>query len=68
VSSQPSSNESNSITANYRGQQSLSRADLVTETTEQRAVERMFENAIQACADLATHIAATDFDFSRSNS
>lgn len=23
----------------------------------------MFENAIQACADLAKHIAATDFDF-----
>jgi uncharacterized protein YutE (UPF0331/DUF86 family) len=23
----------------------------------------MFENAIQACADLAKHVAATDFDF-----
>jgi uncharacterized protein YutE (UPF0331/DUF86 family) len=44
-------------------QQSLSRTDLLTETTEQRAVERMFENAIQACADLAKHIASTDFGF-----
>ena len=44
-------------------QQSLSHTDLVTGTTEQRAVGRMFENAIQAYADLATHIAATDFDF-----
>lgn len=44
-------------------QQSLSHTDLLTETTEQRAVERMFENAIQACADLAKHIASTDFGF-----
>lgn len=29
-------------------QQSLSQEDLLTDTTEQRAVERMFENAIQA--------------------
>lgn len=28
-------------------QQSLTRAELLTNTTEQRAVERMFENAIQ---------------------
>lgn len=41
-------------------QQSLSRRDLLTETTEQRAVERMFENAIQATADLAQHIATQD--------
>lgn len=44
-------------------QQSLSRTDLLTNTTEQRAVERMFENAIQACSDLAQHIATHDFDF-----
>jgi uncharacterized protein YutE (UPF0331/DUF86 family) len=44
-------------------QQSLSREDLFTDTTEQRAVERMFENAIQACSDLAQHVATHDFDF-----
>ncbi|KZN22655.1 hypothetical protein A4G99_19585 [Haladaptatus sp. R4] len=44
-------------------QQSLTRTDLLTNTTEQRAVERMFENAIQACSDLAQHIATHDFDF-----
>lgn len=44
-------------------QQSLSWADLLRDTTEQRAVERMFENAIQACDDLAKHIATADFDF-----
>lgn len=44
-------------------QETLSRADLLTDTTEQRAVERMFENAIQACSDLAQHIATQDFDF-----
>jgi uncharacterized protein YutE (UPF0331/DUF86 family) len=44
-------------------QQSLPRTDLLTETTEQRAVERMFENAIQACTDLAKHIVSTDFGF-----
>ncbi|MFC7155222.1 HepT-like ribonuclease domain-containing protein [Halomarina halobia] len=38
-------------------QRSLSREDLPTDTTEQRAVERMFENAIQACSDLAQHVA-----------
>lgn len=32
-------------------------------TTEQRAVERMFENAIQACSDLAKHIATRDFGY-----
>nr|WP_204366063.1 DUF86 domain-containing protein [Halogeometricum pallidum] len=32
-------------------------------TTEQRAVERMFENAIQACSDLAQHIATRDFGY-----
>ena len=44
-------------------QQSLSREDLLTDTTEQRAVERMFENAIQACSDLAQHVATHDFAF-----
>ena len=44
-------------------QQSLTRENLLTETTEQRAVEQMFENAIQACTDLAQHIATHDFDY-----
>lgn len=44
-------------------QQTLSREDLLTNTTEQRAVERMFENAIQACSDLAQLIATRDFNF-----
>ena len=39
----------------------LSRTDLFENTTEQRAVERMFENVIQACSDLAKHVAAADF-------
>lgn len=44
-------------------QRSLSREDVLTDTTEQRAVERMFENAIQACSDLAKHVASRNFDF-----
>lgn len=44
-------------------QESLSHEEFLEETTERRAVERMFENAIQACADLAQHIATTDFDY-----
>jgi uncharacterized protein YutE (UPF0331/DUF86 family) len=44
-------------------QQSLTRTDILTNTTEQRAVERMFKNAIQACSDLVQHIATRDFDF-----
>ncbi|MEF8870648.1 MAG: DUF86 domain-containing protein [Haloarculaceae archaeon] len=44
-------------------QQSVSREEFLNDTTEQRAVERMFENAIQACADLAQHIATRDFDY-----
>jgi uncharacterized protein YutE (UPF0331/DUF86 family) len=44
-------------------QRSLSRETFLADTTQQRAVERMFENAIQACADLARHVASTDFDF-----
>lgn len=44
-------------------QETLSQDDLLTNTTEQRAVERMFENAIQACAHLAQHIASQEFSF-----
>jgi uncharacterized protein YutE (UPF0331/DUF86 family) len=39
----------------------LSRDEFRQSTTEQRAVERMFENAIQACSDLAKHVATRDF-------
>lgn len=38
--------------------ETLSRRDFLSSTTERRAVERMFENAIRACADLAQHIAS----------
>jgi uncharacterized protein YutE (UPF0331/DUF86 family) len=41
----------------------LSREEFLSDTTEQRAVERMFENAIQACADLAQHVATEEFDY-----
>lgn len=41
----------------------LSRGQFLSNTTEQRAVERMFENTIQACADLAQHIATRAFEF-----
>ena len=44
-------------------QETLSRQEFLSSTTEQRAVERMFENAIQACADLAQHIASRAFEF-----
>ena len=44
-------------------QETLSRSEFLQNTTEQRAVERMFENAIQACSDLAQHIATRDFGF-----
>jgi len=44
-------------------QETLSRQEFLSSTTEQRAVERMFENAIQACADLAQHIASQAFGF-----
>jgi len=43
--------------------QRLPRETLLDDTTEQRAVERMFENVIQACADLAQHIATRDFGY-----
>jgi len=41
----------------------LSRTDYLESTTEQRAVERMFENAVQACADLARHVASRAFEY-----
>lgn len=44
-------------------QQSLAREDFLSNTTEQRAVERMFENVIQASADLAQHVATQDFEY-----
>ena len=43
--------------------EALSRRDFLSSTTERRAVERMFENAIQACADLAQHVASREFGF-----
>lgn len=43
-------------------QATLSRRGFLRSTTEQRAVERMVENAIQACADLAQHVATQAFD------
>lgn len=44
-------------------QETLSRSEFLQSTTEQRAVERMFENAIQACSDLAQHVATRDFGY-----
>jgi uncharacterized protein YutE (UPF0331/DUF86 family) len=44
-------------------QESLTRTEYLESVTEQRAVERMFENAIQACSDLAQHVATRDFDY-----
>ncbi len=44
-------------------QASLSRSQFLESITEQRAVERMFENAIQACSDLAQHVATHDLDY-----
>ena len=41
----------------------ITRERLHSNTTEQRAIERMFENVIQSCADLAKHIASRDFGF-----
>jgi uncharacterized protein YutE (UPF0331/DUF86 family) len=35
----------------------------LSDVTERRAVERMFENAIQACVDLAKHVATEDFGY-----
>ena len=46
-----------------RAKQDLARDTFLEDVTEQRAVERMFENAIQACIDLSKHIASTDFEY-----
>jgi uncharacterized protein YutE (UPF0331/DUF86 family) len=43
--------------------QALSREAFLADVTEQRAVERMFENVIQACVDLSKHVATEDFDY-----
>jgi uncharacterized protein YutE (UPF0331/DUF86 family) len=43
--------------------ESLTRTAFMESVTEQRAIERMFENAIQACSDLAQHVATRDFDY-----
>jgi uncharacterized protein YutE (UPF0331/DUF86 family) len=51
-----------------RKQATLSRRDFLSSTTERRAVERMFENAIQACADLAQHVATHEFGFNGTTS
>lgn len=47
---------------------SLSREEFLGSTTERRAVERMFENVVQACSDLAQHIATVDFGWNGSSS
>jgi len=44
-------------------QETLSRSEFLQSTTEQRAVERMFENAIQASSDLAQHVATHEFGY-----
>ena len=41
----------------------ISRTGFLASTTEQRAVERMFENAIQACSDLAQHLATRELEY-----
>lgn len=46
-----------------RSKQELSEETFLEDVTERRAVERMFENAIQSCVDLAKHVASDDFDF-----
>lgn len=48
-------------------QKTLSRQEYLQSTTEQRAVERMFENAIQASFDLTQHVATQDFGFDGSS-
>ena len=44
-----------------RTKQAVSRESFLSDVTERRAVERMFENVIQACIDLSKHIATEDF-------
>ncbi|CCC41203.1 DUF86 family protein [Haloquadratum walsbyi C23] len=43
--------------------ETLPRQEFLSSITEQRAVERMFEDAIQACVDLVQHIASREFGF-----
>jgi uncharacterized protein YutE (UPF0331/DUF86 family) len=43
--------------------QQLSKEEFLDDITERRAIERMFQNAIQACIDLATHIATAAFEY-----
>lgn len=43
--------------------QDLSKEEFLETVTEQRAVERMFENVIQAMIDLSKHVATTEFDY-----
>lgn len=53
--------------AQYHGelqdQQDVSRDRFLEDVTQQRAVERMFENVIQACIDLSKHIATRAFGY-----
>lgn len=51
-----------------RKQETLSNREFLSSTTEQRAVERMFENVIQASGDLAQHIATREFGFNGTTS
>lgn len=51
-----------------RSKQELSRDEFLEDVTERRAVERMFENAIQACVDLAKHVASEDFGYDEDSS
>lgn len=43
--------------------QSVSKETFLTEITQRRAVERMFENVRQACVDVAKHIATEDYAY-----
>lgn len=51
-----------------RDEQNLSKDSFLDDVTEQRAVERMFQNVIQACIDLATHVASADFEYEQGGS
>lgn len=51
-----------------QAKQDLSKETFLGEVTERRAVERMFENAIQACIDLSKHIATEAFGYTSDES
>lgn len=51
-----------------RSKRELSKQTFLEGVTEQRAVERMFQNVIQACIDLARHVASADFGYERDGS